>query len=703
MAVRQQATIFITEAAPHQADRLAGALGAAGYQTQVGSEAGSLTELLKVLPDLVVVQVAGPQSGGYGLCRQMKADLALATVPVVFAGLFDTPESRAEVFAAGGVDYVTLPPAVTWPSEATPEATPEMTREAAFDGADVVARVTRQLELRSLGESGEIAPDSPRLPLLKASLQRLHNSLDLDTILHTAVRDVRQQTQADRVVIYQFRNDGRGIVTHEATADPALSILHQQVEDACFDRDHALTYWTGRVGQINDVMALGPVSQCYRNMLLGFGIRANLVIPVIHNLMGQTPYLWGLLILHQCHQPRRWQTDEIGLLQEIAAHLAIAIQQSRLFEQVRRQARQEMLLNHILDEIRASLDVRHILACTVEHLRSALNLRHCGITLIRHALASLPTPFMATVQDPALTAPLPPLPITDLLRQQLQLDGNVLVAPYLGNTMETRPPIVHPVVQDHEAYVATAIRTDSQVQGVLWACPHPASPETTGEGRWEPSDLRLVEEVALQLSQALHQAGLYQQLQVANDELQRLAHLDGLTQIANRREFDRYLAQEWQRLQREQGSLTLVLADVDYFKGYNDSYGHLAGDDCLRTIGRLLGQVTKRPADLAARYGGEEFALILPNTTAAGAIALTSEAQTYLARLSLPNQASSLYGQVTLSFGIATVVPSLSLSTDQLIKQADQALYAAKESGRNRYCLWSEAIESAQGHSPPTP
>ncbi|MBE9158392.1 diguanylate cyclase [Nodosilinea sp. LEGE 06152] len=671
MTLLQQATVLITEAAPHQTEALAQMLVAASYQVQVRAEADLLPQIspqtpqLEPWPDLIILQVAGADSSGYHLGQKLKANPSTAVIPLIFAGSFKDTASRERVFAAGGVDYL----------------------ESPFLTADVSARVGHWLE---------VATAKPIRPsLLKDSLQRLHNTLDLDTILQTAVQDVRQQILADRVIIYQFGQNGRGMVTHEAVVDERLTVLRRQVEDACFDQEHATKYWSGRVGQINDVKALGNISQCYRDMLLSFGIQANLVAPIIHTLPGQNRYLWGLIIVHQCYQPRRWQTHEIELLQEISAHLAIAIQQSRLFEQVRHQARQEMLLNHILDEIRASLDVQHILTCTVEHLGTALNLRQCGITLLRHNLTSLPTPFVVTVQAPALSEPIAPLEITETLRQQLMLDNNLIVLPYRVNPLQMRPNAAQLVAQGENTYLATAIRIDNQVQGVLWACPAPSRLASIDKmSLWEHSDLSLVEEVAMQLSQALQQAALYQQLQAANDELRRLAHLDGLTQIANRREFDRYLAQEWQRLQREQGSLALVLADVDHFKGYNDTYGHLAGDDCLRSIARLLAQVTKRPADLAARYGGEEFALVLPNTTAAGAISLTAEAQTYLTRLAIPNAASPLYGQVTVSFGIAVLTPAPALSTELLIQRADQALYAAKESGRNSYCLWSEGIQS---------
>lgn len=673
MTLLQQATILIAEAAPHQADRLAEVLLEAGAQPQVYPEAESLRALAQIapdLPDLIMVQVSGLSSSGYRLCQQLNTDPATTAVPIIVMGTFNDPGSRERVFAVGGVDYLEVPLAP----------------------ADVVARVHHRLR-------GAIAPGRLRPSLLQASLQRLHNSLDLDTILQTAVDDVRLQIEADRVVIYQFRHNGRGLVTHEAVADQRLTVRHRQVEDACFDHEHAAKYWSGRVSQIDDVAALGNVSQCYRAMLMGFDIRANLVAPIIHNLSGQNRYLWGLMIVHQCHQPRRWQTHEVELLQELSAHLAIAIQQSRLFAQVNRQARQEMLLHHILDEIHASLDVQHILTCTVEHLRTALDLRQCGITLLRHNLANLPTPCEISVQAPTLAETLLPLAMTEALRQQLRLDSDTLVTPYLVNPLQLRSQVAQLISQGQATYAVTTLCIDSQVLGLLWACLDADQPAAIADktGLWQPDDLSLIDEVALQLSQALQQAALYQRLQVANDELQRLAHLDGLTQIANRREFDRYLAQEWQRLQREQGSLALVLVDVDHFKGYNDTYGHLAGDDCLRSLARLLDQVTKRPADLAARYGGEEFALVLPNTSAAGAIALAAEAQTYLSRLSIPNGASPLYGQVTMSFGIAVVTPTPELSTEILLQRADQALYAAKEAGRNRYCLWSEAIQSSRG------
>lgn len=179
---------------------------------------------------------------------------------------------------------------------------------------------------------------------------------------------------------------------------------------------------------------------------------------------------------------------------------------------------------------------------------------------------------------------------------------------------------------------------------------------------------------------------LYRDLEIANQELQRLACLDELTQLANRRRLDRYLDREWQRLAREGMSLSMILCDVDYFKLYNDTYGHQAGDRCLQEVAKAICQAVKRPADLVARYGGEEFAVILPNTGATGAIQVAKIIQAEIKALEITHP-HSLVGFVTLSLGVATTIPIPNLPPSHLILAADAALYAAKKQGRDRIVL----------------
>jgi diguanylate cyclase (GGDEF)-like protein/PAS domain S-box-containing protein len=169
----------------------------------------------------------------------------------------------------------------------------------------------------------------------------------------------------------------------------------------------------------------------------------------------------------------------------------------------------------------------------------------------------------------------------------------------------------------------------------------------------------------------------------ANIALARMARLDSLTQLPNRRSFDETIDQEWRRLAREKQDLALVLCDIDCFKQYNDTYGHQAGDECLRQVAKALGDCTQRAGDLACRYGGEEFIFLLPNTHLEGATRFAERVRQAVEALALPHGTSRAASVVTLSLGVAAQIPCPDRLPDVLLKAADDALYQAKESGRN--------------------
>ena len=177
------------------------------------------------------------------------------------------------------------------------------------------------------------------------------------------------------------------------------------------------------------------------------------------------------------------------------------------------------------------------------------------------------------------------------------------------------------------------------------------------------------------------------ELEKANRELERLATIDGLTQVANWRRFNEYLQQAWNLLQREQNPLSLIMIDIDHFKLYNDVYGHLVGDDCLRTVAQAISTTVKRPADLVARYGGEEFAVLLPNTNAEGAVYLAEAIRNEVLRQKIVHARSPVNPHVTLSLGVSSKVPDSQGLPATLVETADQALYEAKKNGRNRVIL----------------
>ncbi|MDJ0688864.1 MAG: PleD family two-component system response regulator [Xenococcaceae cyanobacterium MO_188.B32] len=180
---------------------------------------------------------------------------------------------------------------------------------------------------------------------------------------------------------------------------------------------------------------------------------------------------------------------------------------------------------------------------------------------------------------------------------------------------------------------------------------------------------------------------LTEQLEIANQKLKKIASVDELTQIANRRSFDLYLKREWHRMSREKAYLSLMLCDVDFFKLYNDTYGHQAGDRCLQKVASVLKQNAKRPADLVARYGGEEFVLILSRTTAKGAMEIGERIRQQIKELDISHASSHISTVVTISIGIASIVPIPNFPAEKLIAKADEALYWAKEQGRDRVVL----------------
>ncbi|OXC73149.1 putative two-component response regulator [Caballeronia sordidicola] len=175
-------------------------------------------------------------------------------------------------------------------------------------------------------------------------------------------------------------------------------------------------------------------------------------------------------------------------------------------------------------------------------------------------------------------------------------------------------------------------------------------------------------------------------LKLQGDLLRASALLDGLTGVANRRKFDEDVQTDWRQCLRESAPLSLILIDIDYFKLYNDRYGHQAGDNCLKLVAMALFETLRRPYDKLARYGGEEFACLLPKTKLSGASAMAQRMQTRVSELRVEHLGSNVDQIVTISLGVASMVPTPSVTPELLLKAADQQLYEAKRTGRARVC-----------------
>lgn len=180
------------------------------------------------------------------------------------------------------------------------------------------------------------------------------------------------------------------------------------------------------------------------------------------------------------------------------------------------------------------------------------------------------------------------------------------------------------------------------------------------------------------------------ELKLSRDKLEKMSMTDALTHLHNRRQLDLRLEEEWHRGMRHKMPLTLLMLDIDYFKQYNDRYGHIQGDQCLTQVAKMIEKSLERPSDFAARYGGEEFSILLPETPLDGGIQIAQRVMESIRALQIEHQSSAVAPYVTISIGIATIIPDAQTTERELIDAADKNLYLAKEGGRNR----SEPAES---------
>lgn len=290
--------------------------------------------------------------------------------------------------------------------------------------------------------------------------------------------------------------------------------------------------------------------------------------------------------------------------------------------------------------------------------------------------------------------------------RELGLDGSIPASPVDLIIMDLHLPGMNGIeacsrlnadarVRDIPVIVITASPEDGHLRGAFeaGAVDYLAKPVNSVElSARVRSVLRLKGEMDQRKARERELLEVTLRLAEANRELERLSFLDGLTGITNRRRLDEIVDHEWKRASRDGEPLSAILVDVDCFKAYNDRYGHLAGDDCLRRVASALRDVLRRPGDVVARYGGEEFAAVLPGTDAPGARLVAESMRQAVERLGLEHAGSTAGPVVTISLGVVTVIPDARSGPAALFTAADAALYRAKNEGRNRACVGAAGV-----------
>jgi diguanylate cyclase (GGDEF)-like protein len=359
-----------------------------------------------------------------------------------------------------------------------------------------------------------------------------------------------------------------------------------------------------------------------------------------------------------------------------------AVKQNNLQQQLEKNIWQQQLIADTALRIRKSLSLKFILKIATQEILDFLNCDR--LSIVRFAQGDIDIEAQSLLND-TVNNHLPQLNATDF--HPVQLDKIAIVV----KTNQSRSQLYLPILLEQGINVSTHY----PLWG--WLIAEQQSPR-----QWEQQEQSFLEQFTIQISIALSQKLLYEQLKnldrqleithVSNQHLKRLSLKDSLTKVYNRRYFKQQLNKEWFRLRRTKSSLSVILCDIDCFKLYNDTYGHQQGDFCLLKVAEVLSATLKRPADILARYGGEEFVAILPNTEEAGAIKVAEAMRISVKGLQIPHSSSIVSSMVTISIGVATTIPAAKDTPKMLIEAADDALYLAKNRGRDGVAVHQHAI-----------
>lgn len=571
--------------------------------------------------------------------------------------------------------------------------------------------------------------------LLATIAQRIRQSLELDEILNTTVAEVRQLLQVDRVIISNFDSICSGIVIVESVCDQKFSILGKVIKDYCFESSWLETYKQGKSRAIEDIYT-AHISQCDLEILTQYQVRANLVVPIIlaenqegeaakqsnTNGKGQKP-LWGLLIAHQCSGSRYWEPSEIEFIEKLAIQVAIAIQQSMLLEQARKevvdrqqyeialeQAKDELeikvrertaLLQQVNEQLEREIrerqqaqealqQVNQQLASKVEELKQ----RQEEMTLLSNAINFLQVCLTLEEAYQAIATLIQPLfPGSSGALFVVNSANNLVEAVATWGT-DLKTETVFPSNECWALRRSCSHWVEFPQAGLRCQHIHPIQSKSQslcvpltaqGEAMWmlylhSPSEQLTPAKRKLALT-ATEQTSLALANLKLRETLQHKSIRDPLTGLFNRRYMEEFLEQELSRAQRKQHPIGTIVLDIDYFKHFNDNFGHEAGDLVLRQVSIFLRQHVRK-SDIVCRYGGEEIVMIMPESSLENTSQRAEQLRQGIKQLELKHRDRDL-GKISVSIGVACF-PKHGSRGPELIQAADAALYRAKAQGRDR-------------------
>ncbi|HEY9889291.1 MAG TPA: diguanylate cyclase [Candidatus Obscuribacterales bacterium] len=506
---------------------------------------------------------------------------------------------------------------------------------------------------------------------------------NLESFFDLALRKLLDILQADYVVIgqHQPQSDRWLLIAEEKRSPSAPSLLGAEL---LLDAQHLWASEADLIPILTTALEQAKTADQLSQVDL-------LAIPWVVSPLVIKAGLWGaLMILREPFSTHYWSPEKLDLVQLVSRQFSLAIQQNLFYKQWQSRADQQVGLHRLSNAIRDSLDLDEVFASAAQEIRSLLQIERFLIWEFN------PNERLWVLRLDEHSGD----ELTSFVGLEVPDDHNALATALKQQTMlwfNQTPPYPAELVQIlAKTFPGAWLLVPLQVSQMTWGTLH-----CIQKDEWQEWQRDLAVAVADKLAIAVQQSMLYAQVQAANYKLQELALIDGLTGIPNRRYFDDYLQQEWHRTLRETGCISLILCDVDFFKPYNDTYGHQAGDDALRAIAHALKTTIQRSGDVVARYGGEEFGIILPGTTSVGAARIAEGIQQTLRRLAIPHRASTVDPHITLSLGIASLHPAPHLTAHQLLKLADQALYRAKRNGRNRFCIFANPdMAIAEGLNP---